>query len=1086
MANRLQIALELQTRQFNDALKQSRQAASEMTGEILNGATKASIALSGLSYSGGKILKTFIGAAAEVQNYQAALRALTGSAGAAEQEFKKLQDFATKTPFELPGVIEAGIKLRSLGAEVDRFLPIAGNLAAIFNRDIPDAAAAVGQVASGAQQGIERLSDSFGISRKTLIEYGAASGEAGSVSLKTSKDVEKALQAIEKFSKAKGFDNAMEERMKTIAGQASNLQDAIFKLSASLGEALVPTVGPIVSKLTELVTKFNELGPTTKSIIATSLLFGTTLATVGAGVSGLIALFSPLVGAIGSATVAMQAEAVAATTVSRAALIAEANVLAAGEAAVAAATGLSGAGAAATGAAGGFAAMASAALPLVAVATAVALITVKLYEAKIAADEAANAYQEKMTKAVGQTTEEALRLDKVLDSVKTKGAESAKAIQDAIKSTGQRPDQAYNDSLKESAVLREKIFYYQEEERKTQEQINKLSLRYRAGIVKGPEFNKRNAELQTQLDFQQRAIDLYVKQRVEVLKVTSATRPLAEASKAAAEEQAKQFERARKAYEEFKNATSAGEFLNPRAELNALDAIIGKLDQTSEEYKKAFQERRKLAVQVAKYEKQQAIDAALFRVEKEKAAGKEVLGLRIKVIDEILAREDLTVEEQRRYELEKIEAVKESVDQRLALEREFNDRRREIQKGLKQEIIDGADIEIKALERRLERGEDVIGQIQKEITKRREAAEEEARLNAESEKTGARRQFQDEVQADPSKRAELQRQLNDKLAVIEQDLNNTLKGIRNESAEDARLASEKAQKIRVEAAQKALKTEQDAAEERLNVIRQEFEERERIIKESGKPAAQQQAELKNLSKERTAAEAKGIKELSGLRAKSYKLEQEAANIGATNAEQARNQTEYETRISAEKRKQVTDARDLVNSVVNQTTALQNQTQEIRNQNAELDKRSKYLKDELGPIQAPTGGFDTTSFESTDEQFKQQRADQRAAEEEKKQAAKDAQKARSEKARIERETGLKTTLSDNSTPTIDDKSRPVLVPSALPEGTDAVAYALEKQNSYLERIARATEAKNGTQKSVPAKPGDDEDSILVSRPPRRGL
>ncbi len=246
-----------------------------------DGAADAGRQLSELARTGAGLIGGFLGAANEAEKFRLTLGKLEGSAAAGEATFKKLAAFAGTTTFELPGVVQAGVQLRTYGQSVDRFLPLAGDLASVFNRDIPDAAQALGKALSGSQDGLQILQDSFGITKRELLAAGAAMKSGGGIALDTSSDLEKLAKAIEKVAAAKGFTGAQAAQLETLSGRYSQLSDAVTKLQTSLGEALAPSAKVVVDRLTELVNQFNELSPATKELAAKGLAAGTVLLGIG-------------------------------------------------------------------------------------------------------------------------------------------------------------------------------------------------------------------------------------------------------------------------------------------------------------------------------------------------------------------------------------------------------------------------------------------------------------------------------------------------------------------------------------------------------------------------------------------------------------------------------------------------------------------------------------------------------------------------------------------------------------------------------------------------------------------------------------
>lgn len=230
---------------------------------------------------GQALLGSFLDASSQVEQFRLTLTTLTGSAEKADVELAKLQKYANLTPFDLQNVVGAGVQLRTLSVDVDRFLPLAGDLASVFNRDIGDSAQALGKALSGSQDGIQVLNDSFGITKRELKEAGASIGNAGEIALNTKDDLRKLADAIEKVAEKKNFVGAVNQQLGTLKANASQASDAAFNLSAAIGSALAPAFIPLAQAATNTL---NTLTSLPKPIL--SIIGGTTALAAGIALAG--------------------------------------------------------------------------------------------------------------------------------------------------------------------------------------------------------------------------------------------------------------------------------------------------------------------------------------------------------------------------------------------------------------------------------------------------------------------------------------------------------------------------------------------------------------------------------------------------------------------------------------------------------------------------------------------------------------------------------------------------------------------------------------------------------------------------------
>lgn len=232
----------------------------------------------------------FIQSAGQVERYTAQLKALTGSAEAAREEIKRLSDYAGQTPFDLPGLVEASIQLKSFQVNAERFLPVAASLAAVAGRSVPDAAAALGKALSGIPEGLTALQESFRLTKADLIAAGAAIDNTGAISIKTVGQLDKLGDAIERASKKK-FGNIIGEQSQTLEGALSNLEDSFFRLKAALGESFLPLAVAAANGLAKMADfargaaeAFNAIPTELKQVIG-----------VFAGFIALVAKFGPAI-----------------------------------------------------------------------------------------------------------------------------------------------------------------------------------------------------------------------------------------------------------------------------------------------------------------------------------------------------------------------------------------------------------------------------------------------------------------------------------------------------------------------------------------------------------------------------------------------------------------------------------------------------------------------------------------------------------------------------------------------------------------------------------------------------------------------
>ena len=95
-------------------------------------------------------VKSFVTSAAEMEQQRVSFETLTGSVELGRQKLKELTDFASKTPFEIPQILEQSKRLLAMGIAADDLIPTFKNLGNIASgvgmEKLPQLVLAFGQV----------------------------------------------------------------------------------------------------------------------------------------------------------------------------------------------------------------------------------------------------------------------------------------------------------------------------------------------------------------------------------------------------------------------------------------------------------------------------------------------------------------------------------------------------------------------------------------------------------------------------------------------------------------------------------------------------------------------------------------------------------------------------------------------------------------------------------------------------------------------------------------------------------------------------------------------------------------------------
>tara|TARA_R100000655_G_scaffold36889_2_gene71427 strand:- start:6433 stop:8826 length:2394 start_codon:yes stop_codon:yes gene_type:complete len=201
-------------------------------GQIRNNLLLVAFATEGLrrTFSG------FAQARGQLEQFEARLRSMSGSAEIAQKQLKQFIDIAATTPFTVQEVVDGGVQLQAFGADAEALIPTMANLAAFMGRSVPEAANAFGRAFAGGrgaadvfrETGILAIIDDF----ESLDE--ALNKEKLSLT-------EFRIKMIEALSDPDGkIANGINELEGTLFQAFANMEDSVFMFRARVGEELQP------------------------------------------------------------------------------------------------------------------------------------------------------------------------------------------------------------------------------------------------------------------------------------------------------------------------------------------------------------------------------------------------------------------------------------------------------------------------------------------------------------------------------------------------------------------------------------------------------------------------------------------------------------------------------------------------------------------------------------------------------------------------------------------------------------------------------------------------------------------------------
>jgi len=302
----LVVKIGLDSKRFNDGLRDMKKSVGDMTDEIASLSQKAALSFAafgvGMTALGASVVKT----AANFQALEYQLTNVYKSAEKAKDTMSFIKNLAVASPFEVKELTEAAVKLEVLGNNAKEFLPIAQDLASYMGTDVVEATQAFSRALSGSPEGFQSLREGYGITAQKLAEFGAVLNKQGGLVLDSTENIKKAGDALKEYV-ITNMGGASAKFAETFQGRISTLQDSITALKASLGEGLIGPVTGVVVKLTDMANAFNNLSQNTKNFISTSGIIATGLAFTAAGFSALVAPVLKAVAAIKESTLVTNA-----------------------------------------------------------------------------------------------------------------------------------------------------------------------------------------------------------------------------------------------------------------------------------------------------------------------------------------------------------------------------------------------------------------------------------------------------------------------------------------------------------------------------------------------------------------------------------------------------------------------------------------------------------------------------------------------------------------------------------------------------------------------------------------------------------
>ena len=231
---------------------------------------------------------------AQMEDFQANLTTLLGSADKASEILNTLKQMANVTPFETTDLLEATQMMLGFGLQADKttgYLQTLGDISMGNSEKLMSLTRAFSQIGASGKATMEDINQMIDAGFNPLQIISEQTGQSmatlrdevskGNISFE---DIAGAMQVA--TSEGGRYYNAMEKASQTMNGKFSTAMDALNTALGELTQSLLPIVTKVVEKVTEWANAFANLDQGTQEIILT--------------IAGAIAIAGPLLTIIGS------------------------------------------------------------------------------------------------------------------------------------------------------------------------------------------------------------------------------------------------------------------------------------------------------------------------------------------------------------------------------------------------------------------------------------------------------------------------------------------------------------------------------------------------------------------------------------------------------------------------------------------------------------------------------------------------------------------------------------------------------------------------------------------------------------------
>ena len=230
---------------------------------------------------------------AQMEDFEANLTTLLGSADKAKEMLADLKEMANTTPFETTDLLESTQTMLGFGLAADKtkgYLNMLGDISMGNAEKLKSLTLAFSQIGASGKATMEDINQMIGAGFNPLFEISQKTGKSigelreevsdGKISFE---DIAEAMQIA--TSEGGRFYKSMENAAGTMNGKFSTAMDALNTALGKMTESLLPIVTKAVEKITEWANAFSSLDQETQETILK--------------IAGILAVAGPILSIIG-------------------------------------------------------------------------------------------------------------------------------------------------------------------------------------------------------------------------------------------------------------------------------------------------------------------------------------------------------------------------------------------------------------------------------------------------------------------------------------------------------------------------------------------------------------------------------------------------------------------------------------------------------------------------------------------------------------------------------------------------------------------------------------------------------------------